>query len=59
MPHLMHLRSPSPLQVALEVNNLPANAGDVRFQLDLKVGKTPRKRAWQSTPVFLPGESHG
>ena len=23
------------------------------------VGKTPRRRAWQPTPVFLPGESHG
>ena len=22
------------------------------------VGKTPWRRAWQSTPVFLPGESH-
>ena len=26
---------------------------------DSGVGKTPWKRAWQSTPVFLPGESHG
>ena len=23
------------------------------------VGKIPRRRAWQTTPVFLPGESHG
>ena len=23
------------------------------------VGKIPQKRAWQPTPVFLPGESHG
>ena len=23
------------------------------------VGKIPRMRAWQPTPVFLPGESHG
>ena len=22
------------------------------------VGKTPRRRAWQPTPVFLPGDSH-
>ena len=22
-------------------------------------GKTPWRRAWQPTPVFLPGESHG
>ena len=23
------------------------------------VGKVPQRRAWQPTPVFLPGESHG
>ena len=23
------------------------------------VGKVPWRRAWQPTPVFLPGESHG
>ena len=23
------------------------------------VGKIPRRRKWQSTPVFLPGKSHG
>ena len=23
------------------------------------VRKTPRRRAWQPTPVFMPGESHG
>ena len=23
------------------------------------VGKSPRRRAWQPAPVFLPGESHG
>ena len=27
--------------------------------LDPWVGKTPRRRAWQPTPVFLPRESHG
>ena len=26
---------------------------------DPSVGKTPWKRAWQPTPGFLPGESHG
>ena len=30
-----------------------------RSQLDLWVGKIPWRRAWQPTPVFLPGESHG
>ena len=34
-------------QVASVVKNLPANAGDVEMW------------AWQPTPVFLPGESHG
>ena len=24
-----------------------------------KVGKIPWRRAWQPTPVFLPGKSHG
>ena len=24
-----------------------------------RVGKIPWRRAWQSMPVFLPGESHG
>ena len=27
--------------------------------LDPCVGKIPWRRAWQPTPVFLPGESHG
>ena len=30
-----------------------------RHQFDLYVGKIPWRRAWQPTPVFLPGESHG
>ena len=41
-------------QVVLVVENPPANA-EVRSL----VRKIPWKRAWQSTPVFLPGESHG
>ena len=31
------------------------NVGDLGSIPD--VGKIPRKRAWQPTPVFLPGES--
>ena len=47
-------------QVALVVKSLPANAGDVkRLRFDLWVGKIPWRRAWQPTPVFLPGEAHG
>ena len=30
-----------------------------RPRFDSWVGKMPWRRAWQSTPVFLPGESHG
>ena len=30
-----------------------------RCGFDPCVGKIPWRRAWQSTPVFLPGESHG
>ena len=43
---------------ALVVKNPPANAGDVRDALDFWVGKI-LWRAWQPTPVFLPGDSHG
>ena len=46
-------------QVVLVVKNLPANAGDMRFSFDPRVGKILWRRAWQTTPVFLPGESHG
>ena len=28
-------------------------------QFDPRVGKIPRRRKWQPTPVFLPGKSHG
>ena len=30
-----------------------------RLGFDPRVGKIPWRRAWQLTPVFLPGESHG
>ena len=30
-----------------------------RCQFDPWVGKIPWSRAWQPTPVFLPGEPHG
>ena len=47
-------------QVALVVKNMPASAGDggcKRWQFDPWVRKIPWRRAWQPTPVFLPGES--
>ena len=53
-------------QVALMVKkkkkkkNLPANAGDImRHKSNPWVGKVPWRKAWEPTPVFLPGESHG
>ena len=47
--------------LALEVKNLPANAGDVRDGgFNPWVGKEdPLEEKWQPTPVFLPGYSHG
>ena len=40
--------------------NPPANAGDTGdVGSILWVGKSPWRRAWQPTAVFLPGESHG
>jgi len=41
-------------QVAQLVKNLPVVG---RPGFDLCVGKIPWRRAWQPTPVFLPGES--
>jgi len=48
-------------QVVLVVENLPANAGRCeRLRFNPWVGNIPwRRRAWQPTPVFLPGEAHG
>ena len=46
-------------QAALTVKNPPAQAGDRRPGFSPWVRKVPWSRAWQPTPVFLPGESHG
>ena len=51
-------------QVVLVVKNLPANAVDTcsrqkRCGFDPWVWKIPWGREWQSTPVFIPGKSHG
>ena len=40
----------------LVVKNLPANAGDKKYGFDPWVRKISCRRAWQPTPVFLPGE---
>ena len=45
--------------VGLVVKSPPANAGDMRPGSAPWVGKIPWRTAWQSSPVFLPGESHG
>ena len=42
--------------MTLVVKNPPANAGDTGSVL---IRKIPWRRKWQSTPVFLSGESHG
>ena len=39
------------------MKNLPANAGDSGLIPGVK--KIPWRQAWQPTPVFLPGKSHG
>ena len=44
-------------QMALVVKSLLANASDIG-DVGL-IRKIPWRRAWQPTPVFLPGESHG
>ena len=42
------------------VKNLLANAGDITDAGSIPGwGKIPWRRAWQPTPVFLPGESYG
>ena len=58
--HIVNLDSVA-FQIVLVVKTLldNANAGDVRHRFDPWVGKIPWRRAWQLTPVLLPGESHG
>ena len=51
-----------PFQVVLVVKNLLVTAGDVRDMGSIPGStsrKVPWRRAWQTTPIFLPGESHG
>ena len=44
----------------LVVKNLPSDAGDVRDIGSIPgFGRSPWRRSWQSTPIFLPGETHG
>ena len=42
------------------VKNPPSSAEDIRDMGSISgLGRSPWRRAWQPTPVFLPGESHG
>ena len=41
------------------VRNSPARAGDTRDPGLIPVFKILWRKAWQPTPLFLPGESHG
>ena len=52
-------RTLNTFQVALVVKNSLATAGDMRWGFDPQVRKIPWRRTWQTTPVFLPGGSHG
>ena len=46
-------------QEALVVKNLSANAGRCkRCRFNPWIGMIPWRKAWQPTPVFLPGDSH-
>ena len=45
--------------MAQVVRNPPTNAGDVSYGFDPWVGKVRWSKAWQPTPVFLTGQSHG
>ena len=42
-----------------QLANLPAMQETQRCRFDHWVRRIPWRRAWQSTPVFLPGEFHG
>ena len=45
--------------MALVVKNLPANAGDIGDAVSIPgLRRFPWRRAWQPTPLLLPGESH-
>ena len=41
------------------VKNPATSTGDERCRFDPWVGKIPWRRAWEPTPIFLLGESHG
>ena len=48
----------TPHRMAQMLKNLPTME-EIKPRFEPWVGKIPWKRKWQSTPVFLPGKSHG
>ena len=46
-------------QMLLLVKKPPAKAGDIRDAGSIPGSRRSLRRAWQPSPVFLPGESHG
>ena len=59
LPDYLRTKGIKGFQVVLVVKNLPATAGDMRPRFDPWIRKILWRRAWQPTPVFLPGGSHG
>ena len=61
-PSLLMIKVNQLLLVSLEGRPGGASGKESSYLRDtgsLWVGKVPWRRAWQPTPVFLPGESHG
>ena len=46
-------------QLALVVKNLLTSARDIGHGFNPWVGRIPWRKAWQPTPEFFSGESHG
>ena len=54
------VKNPLVVKNQLVIKNLYANAGDIKScGFDPWARQIPWRRAWQPTPVFLPGEYHG
>ena len=47
------------VKAVLVVKSSPASMGDIRDVGSVPGWEGPRRRAWQPTPAFLPGGSHG
>ena len=58
--NLRKVRKPTGFPCGSVLTKLPASAGATGdASLIPGSGRSPRRRKWQPTPVFLPGESHG